>query len=173
MESGISRFHFPVSVIHSSYFLSLLRPVSISIMHILIGSLPLPTGALSARPVNTHSRGACMCMQPRRRKVADLTFPFRPLCLLHHCFIPSVRMSNQLSLQFAICISCPASVPVQQVECFTPVVSAEDVGYPATLAVRGTSGLVRLMSTCCSLWASHRRHIAVRLTDVVGESVII
>lgn len=107
-----------------------------------------------------------VCLREARR-------PYWPS--LHHCFlicfIPSVRLSNQLSL----CVSvCPCPRPMLQVESFTPVITGEDVGYPATLAFRRTFRLVRLRATCCSLSVSlcacHCRCIAmndVRLTSLI------
>lgn len=106
-----------------------------------------------------HSQWVGVCVN-MHEKQADRTLTYRPVCRPHSCFligfIPSVCQTLSFSLfplfYLYISLSHPLlTYSALQVEHFTPVISGEDVGYPATLAFGRTQRLERLMATCCSL----------------------
>lgn len=85
-------------------------PPALSIMHLLMGWLPLPAVALLTGPVNKHSRCARVC-----KRAGEAC---RPLGQLHHCFLirfipicPSVKTS--VSLFLSVCV--PPTIPAFQV----------------------------------------------------------
>lgn len=83
-------------------FFYILRPAR-SIMHPLMGSLPLPAATLLTCPVNIHSRCACVCksVEEACRPVFTLLASVSVASLLSYLFYlicPSVRLSNRLSL---------------------------------------------------------------------------
>lgn len=115
-HSLILPFHSAFVSSLSSYSFSplalyILQP-ALSIMHLLMGSLPLPTAALLTYPVNMHSR--CACVWKRAEEVWTRLYPVG-LCvccitaflsvLSHLSICPSVRLSNQLSLSLSECFS--------------------------------------------------------------------
>lgn len=86
---------------------------------------------------------------------------------------PSVKPAP-VSLCF--CVFLPASRPNAPGRVIHSSISGEDVGYPATLAFRRTSRLVRLMATCCPLsvslflCASHCRCTAICSSNHSSEN---
>ncbi len=84
-------------------------------MHLLMGSLLLPAGALLTCLVDTNNAKCahmCVCSRcVRETHRLDLWhWPLLHLCFF--CFIPSVRLSNQLSPSLSLCLCvCPCPLP--------------------------------------------------------------
>lgn len=167
---SLSNWHFLITE-SVSFHLNLLF-LSCCTLHPSTGSISYASGSLLLPAAALLFVLFSRCMYVRVNVLEGRLDPDWPP--LHHCFLmfypicPSVRLSNQLSL----CVPAPARVI--QVDSFTPVITGEDVGYPATLAFRRTSRLVRLMTTCCSLsvspCASRCRYITICSSSHLSEN---